>query len=208
MTLCPPSIFQLDINMCYVYNVNVIVCQNRFCIMHCLFYVIWLFERFRICPVQCSNQSLSLPMHRPYSWQYGTIRFGRKPNSETTIIPFRQYFSLNHIQLKTTLGSWESLLNQTSSDNSNADGSSSQWIPLLQVVTVPQGPVDELVGRPLEGEVFPGLVERQVPPQHLHLLLLQGVVWGGRGRMRREHEHRGGDGERKCARLRRCHASR
>lgn len=45
------------------------------------------------------------------------------------------------------------------------------WVPLLEV-TVAQRAIDELVGCPLQGEVIPSLVERQVATQHLHVLLL------------------------------------
>lgn len=44
-------------------------------------------------------------------------------------------------------------------------------LPLLQV-TLSQRAVDELVGSPLQGEVITSLVEGQVAPQHLHVLLL------------------------------------
>jgi len=63
--------------------------------------------------------------------------------------------------------------------------------PLLQVA-VAQRAVDELVGRPLQGQVITGLVERQVAAQHLHVLLLPERKRGGGGeeeeKRRREEE--------------------
>ena len=49
-------------------------------------------------------------------------------------------------------------------------------VPLLQV-TVSQSAVDQLVWGPLEGQAVPCLMKRQVTPQHLHILLLQGEGW-------------------------------